>query len=192
VTGETPADYEIEMPDGLDLPAVPFAVAQLSVGLPFATEVTVRMIPSVNPHEDIGEIKARGFGGKHMVTSWFGQTPIDVALFGGAQNFQVGEWLDARAVTYGVVTSRTLGPLTIFGHLRRISAELEVGYTVENPDGHPGLPEDGTRVGFYATVEPHFGMGGGPTLRFLGLELTGDYTHGPYPSASAKIGLAIR
>lgn len=192
MAGEDLADYEIAMPDGLDIPGIPFAVAQLSVGLPFATEVTVRMIPSVTPNKDIGAIEAMGFGGKHTITAWFGRTPIDVALFGGMQKFRLGEWLNARGLTCGMVASRSLGPLTVFGHLRRSSADIEVGYSIENPEDNPALPKDGTRMDFERTIAPNFAAGGGITLRVFGLDITGDYTHGPYPSASAKVGFSIR
>jgi len=192
LAGENPDDYNIEFPEGLDLPAVPFAIAQVSIGLPFSTEFTLRMVPAVTPDEDIGEIKATGFGIKHTITHWLPTFPVDVAVFAGTQDFQVGDWLDANAVTYGVIASRSLGPLTAFGHLRRASADVSVGYTVDNPDNQPGLPAHGTRLGFDANVPAAVRAGGGVSIRFIGLDITGEYTHGPQSVVSVKAGLSIR
>jgi len=192
LAGENPDDYTIEFPEGLDLPAVPFAIAQFSIGLPFSTEFTLRMVPAVTPDEEIGEIKATGFGVKHTVTHWLPTFPVDVAVFAGTQDFQVGDWLDANAVTYGVIASRSIGPLTAFGHVRRASADVSVGYTVDNPDDVPGLPADGTRLGFEANVPAAVRAGGGLTIRLIGLDITGEYTQGPQRVVSVKAGLSIR
>jgi hypothetical protein len=49
----------------LDLPAVPFAIGQGTVGLPFGTELTLRLIPSMTPEDEIGAVSALGWGLKH-------------------------------------------------------------------------------------------------------------------------------
>src|SRR5690606_10692196 len=64
--------------------------------------------------------------------------------------------------------------------------------SIENPEDNPALPKDGTRMDFERTIAPNFAAGGGITLRVFGLDITGDYTHGPYPSASANVGFSIR
>lgn len=130
------------------------------------------MVPAVTPHEDIGEIKATGFGLKHTVPRWVPGFPVDVALFGGVQKFQVGDWLDADARTYGVIASKRLGALTAFGHVGNASAVVSVGYTFSNPDDNPGLPADGTRLGFDTEVPGGLRAGGGLTFRPIGLDVT--------------------
>jgi hypothetical protein len=190
--GENPANYDIEFPEGLELPVVPFAIAEAAIGLPYQTEVVLRLVPAVTPDEEIGQIRARGFGAKHTVSQWLPRAPLDVAVFFGVQHFEVGEYLDATARTVGVIGSRSLGPLTAFGHLRRSSASVDVGYTVDNPDDNPGLPADGSRLGFTTEVPGGLRVGGGVTLRLLGLGITGEYTTGEQRIASVKAGLSIR
>jgi hypothetical protein len=190
--GENPDDYNIEFPEGLDVPAVPFAVAQASIGLPVDTELTLRLVPSLSPHEDIGDIAAQGFGVKHTITRWLPSSPIDVALFAGMQNFEVGDYLEASARTFGAIASRALGPLTLFGHVRNASADVAVSYLVENPDNNPGLPADGTRLAFETKVSGGVRAGGGVTLRLIGIGITGEYSSGAHNTVSVKAGVSIR
>ena len=189
--GENPNDYNVQFPDGMDLPAVPFAVAEASIGLPFETELTLRLVPSVSTVADVGAISARGVGLKHTVTRWLPDAPIDVALFAGMQSLQVGEYLDASAHTFGVIASRSFGPLTAFGHVRSAGANVDVSYAVENSGNNPGLPPDGTRYEFATDVPSGLRAGGGMTLRFVGMGLTGEYTTGSYNTVSLKAGLSI-
>jgi len=190
--GENPDDYNIEFPEGLDLPAIPFALIQGSVGLPYGTEIVLRLIPRVTPDEEIGQIHALGYGIKHTVSRWLGASPVDVAVFLGRQDFSVGDYLDATSTVAGVIASRSLGPLTAFGNVRRSSADVRVRYTVENPDNNPGLPEDGTEVGFDTQVPAGMHAGLGLTLRLVGLGITGEYSAGPQQTVSIKVGLSIR
>jgi hypothetical protein len=191
-SGRNPEDYNLEFPEGLDIPIVPFALLQASVGLPYSTEVTFRVVPTVTPDEEIGAIQATGYGVKHTVSRWFPMVPVDVALFLGRQSFSVGDYLEATATTAGVIASRSLGPLTAFGQVRHSSADVSVGYTVDNPDNDPGLPADGTRIGFDTPVPGGMHAGAGLTLRFIGLGITGEYSAGPQRTASIKAGLSIR
>ena len=92
--GEDPTSdrWAIPFPDGVDIPAIPFAVIQGSLGLGFNTDVTVRFIPEIDAHEDVGAVHTFGFGAKHEVTGWFpGPTPVDVSIGGGYQTSRVGE-----------------------------------------------------------------------------------------------------
>jgi hypothetical protein len=190
--GEHPGDYNIYFPEGLSLPAVPFAVLQTSVGLPFDTEFTFRLVPPVTPTEDFGTIRAYGFGLKHTVTRWLPRAPVDVAVFAGTQQFGVGDELKVRASTYGMIVSRALGPLTAFAHVRGADANVSIGYTIENYNDNPALPPEGTRIEFDTKVPSGMRAGGGLTLRIVGLALTGEYTAGPQNTVSVKTGISIR
>jgi hypothetical protein len=192
LAGENPDDYNIQFPEGLDLPAVPFAILQGTVGLPFGTEVTLRMIPSITPDEEIGAVSALGFGLKHSVTQWLPAAPVDVSVYVGRQQFEVGDFLESTATIVGAIGSRTLGPLTAFANVRRAGADVSVRYTVENPDDNPALPADGSMIGFDTNVANGLHAGAGITLRFFGLGITGEYSFGPRSTATVKAGLSIR
>lgn len=193
--GEDPGSdrWALEFPDGADIPAVPFVVLQGSVGLGFNTDVTIRLIPSVEPHEDVGSVQAFGIGAKHEVTGWFpGPTPVDVSVNGGYQNFQVGDYIDARTTTFSLLVGKGLGPLNVYALARTVSPSVDVAYTVENPEGNPGLPPDGTRIDFSPDLDSEARVGLGANLKFLVLNVSGEYTLGEYDVASLKVGFSFR
>ena len=55
--------------DGTGIDYIPLPMAQLTIGLPFGTDVSVRFIPSVG-YQDYGEIGLWGVGGKHSISQW--------------------------------------------------------------------------------------------------------------------------
>ena len=58
-----------EVPDGAGIDFFPLPMVQLTVGLPFGTDVSARFIPTVG-YKDYGEIGLWGVGGKHSVSQW--------------------------------------------------------------------------------------------------------------------------
>jgi hypothetical protein len=57
------------VPNGAGVDFFPLPMAQLSVGLPFGTDVSVRFVPTVG-YRDYGEIGLWGVGGKHSISQW--------------------------------------------------------------------------------------------------------------------------
>ena len=76
----------VTAPDGSGVNFFPLPMAQLSVGLPFGTDVSVRFIPQVG-YRDYGEIGLWGVGGKHSVSQWlpvFEELEfLDISIQGG-------------------------------------------------------------------------------------------------------------
>jgi len=148
LAGENPDDYTLAFPDGLDLPAVPFAVVEGALGMGMGTEITARFLPSYEIASEVGAVSARGFGVRHSLTSWIpGPTPLlDLAVYAGWQRFQVGDYLDANAVAYGLGRAgspRLVAPLAAFVRnereqdLSRAFAVIALGLLGEKD---PGLP----------------------------------------------------
>lgn len=190
--GGRPRDFALEFPDGLDIPAVPFAVIQGSLGLILGTEVSVRFIPQIETTEEVGSISATGFGIKHSLSQYIPLFPLDVAAFGALQNLEVGDYLDASATAYGLIASKNLGPLTLYGAGSREAAEVDVGYTVQNPENNPGLPAHGTRIGFTDKLDPQTRLTFGATLNLLVLKISGDYSLADRNAVSLKVLLSFR
>jgi hypothetical protein len=75
-----------EVPDGAGVDFFPLPMAQLTVGLPFGTDVSARFIPSVG-YRDYGEIGLWGVGGKHSISQWLPVVKemnfLDISLQGG-------------------------------------------------------------------------------------------------------------
>jgi hypothetical protein len=57
------------VPNGTGVDFFPLPMAQLTVGLPFGTDVSARFMPSVG-YKDYGEIGLWGVGGKHSISQW--------------------------------------------------------------------------------------------------------------------------
>ena len=57
------------MPDGTGVDFFPLPMGQLTIGLPFGTDVSARFVPMVG-YKDYGEIGLWGVGGKHSISQW--------------------------------------------------------------------------------------------------------------------------
>ncbi|MDF1574429.1 MAG: hypothetical protein P1P86_04465 [Bacteroidales bacterium] len=57
------------VPDGAGVDFIPLPMAQLTVGLPFGTDVSARFVPNIG-YKDYGEIGLWGVGGKHSISQW--------------------------------------------------------------------------------------------------------------------------
>jgi len=74
------------VPDGSGVDFFPLPMAQLTVGLPFGTDVSARFVPMVG-YKDYGKIGLWGVGGKHSITQWIPGLKsiefLDVSVQGG-------------------------------------------------------------------------------------------------------------
>jgi hypothetical protein len=84
--GETIELARYKVPNGTGINMVPIPMAQLGVGLPFGTDVTVRYLPSINIGEN-GNVGLWGVGGKHSISQhipFVKRIPVlDVSVQGG-------------------------------------------------------------------------------------------------------------
>lgn len=76
----------LTVPDGAGYDFFPLPMAQLTVGLPFGTDVSARFIPMIG-YKDYGEIGLWGVGGKHSISQWLPFLKemkfLDVSVQGG-------------------------------------------------------------------------------------------------------------
>jgi hypothetical protein len=74
------------VPDGKGVDIIPMPMLQLTVGLPFGTDVSARFVPRVG-YKDYGKIGLWGVGGKHSLTQWIPRLKeikfLDIAVQGG-------------------------------------------------------------------------------------------------------------
>jgi hypothetical protein len=185
--GMDPSELDVAFPSGVDLPAVPFATLQGSVGLGLGTDVLFHGIPTITPHDDVGEVEAFGWGVKHRVTRWF-PFPLEVAGYYGRQHLEVSEWGEAETEQYGLVASKRFGVVTLYGTGARESADLTVTYEPQGPLGTES--GEGIEVGYERDGEYRFG--GGLTFDLWAFRISADGHGGPEPTASAIFGLSVR
>lgn len=186
--GLDPDDFALRLPDGFDVATVPFLTLQASLGLPRGTEVTFRVLPSVEIDDDVGSIQGVGGGLKHDLDQWLPVLlPVDLAIEGGIQRLDVGGYLEARARHVSLVTSRTLSILTLYGAAGFEDSEADVSFVVDNPR----LDEDARRIEFTQEGENdvRFTVGLGVDLAFL--QVNGEFSSGEYRTVSAGLGLTF-
>ena len=74
------------VPDGTGVDFFPLPMGQLTIGLPFGTDVSARFVPLVG-YKDYGEIGLWGVGGKHAISQWIPFLKnlefLDISLQGG-------------------------------------------------------------------------------------------------------------
>jgi hypothetical protein len=78
-----------DLPDGTGVDFFPLPMAQLTVGLPFGTDVSARFVPMIG-FRDYGEIGLWGVGGKHSISQWLPVVRhikfLDISVQGGYTN----------------------------------------------------------------------------------------------------------
>lgn len=177
-----------------DLPALPLAAPQLTVGTFFGTAISIRYLPDVEIDKDLGKFKYFGFGIQHNPSRWIPvPMPIDISLGFFTQNMEVGTIFKSTATSFGLYASRTFGPgflsVTPYAGFMFESSEITVKYDFELEN----TPTPGS-----TTVLPiEFKVEGENKSRFLvgasfklGIfNINADYNIGKYNSASA--GLAF-
>lgn len=147
-------------PDGIGKDYVPLLIAQLSVGLPFGTEITGRYAPPLNYLGTSGETSVWGIGGKHSISQWIPIIKklkfIDIAVQGGYTNVTASSHLDLEPIsaldpddtrhwidqylnmnmkgwTVNLIASQTLPILTLYEGIGYASAMSEINLTGSYP-----------------------------------------------------------
>lgn len=187
--GADPSEFNLPFPEGFDIPAIPFAVIQGSVGVPLGTDLTVRFIPAVEVTEEVGEIEAFGFGIRHSVSQWFpGGLPVDLAVSFGWQDLSVGEYLDASGTNYGAVVSKDWGVLALYGAGTVSNAEVDITYTFQ---GDGTFPSQTVRLNRELDTDTR--LAAGFNLDLLILDISAEYAlAGEMDVVSAQVGFSFR
>lgn len=186
--GEDPEAFALEFPEGFDIPAVPVAVLQANLGVLPGVEVVGRFLPNIEIDDEIGSIDSFGGGLSLTVTEWLDPgVPVDVAVQGGLQTFDVGDYLSADSRFVSVMVSRTLSGLTLYGAGTLEASDAQVEFDVRNPR----LPEAGTTVRFEDEGQNTARFTAGFKLDLLFLQLGADYSVSDYNVVTASLGVGI-
>ena len=150
--GYNPAQYDVRLPSGYNVPIVPYAAIQGAVGVPLGTEVVLRFIPSFSPSQDVGSVSMIGGALKHSLDQWVSdEPPLNVSLAFGLQHFKVGEYLSANSTQFSLIVSKKLNMLTLYTAGTLESANLDVSYDFQ-PDIDVEVPGELTDVEFTQTT----------------------------------------
>lgn len=174
--GENPSDYNIQFPQGFDIPIAPYAAIQGALGIPLGTELVLRFIPSFTPSDDVGAISMIGGAIKHSLSQWLsGDPPLDVAVAFGFQSFKVGDYLDANSTQFSLIASKKLSVVTLYGAGTLENADLDIAYEFE-PDIAADVPVELQRIEFTQETPNDVTFKLGATLALGPVGLNAEYT----------------
>lgn len=185
--GRDPANFEIRFPDGVDLPAVPLAMAEASVGLPTGTGLTVRFLPEIDINEDVGQLSSYGFGLRQSISAFLGDPPVEAAVALGYQSLTLGDVADASAKSASLLVSRDLGLITVYGAGGIEDSSVEVDFTLESPTDLPGRPAAGSEISFENDGANSGRFTGGVRLDLFVARLSVSYTEADFDVLQARL-----
>ena len=126
-----------------ELPALPTAAAQLTVGTVFGTNVSVRYLPDVEI-QDLGKFSYFGAGFVHNFGVWFpNPLPVDLAVGFFTQKLKVGDIFESTASQYGIYAAKTFGfgiSITPYVGLTSETSKTTVSYDYESNQTLNGVP----------------------------------------------------
>ena len=218
------------LPKGIGFRYVPSPMVQASVGVFDGTDVTLRFFPEVKLGDDVGRIKMFGIGAKHSLNSYLpggDLLPIDLAVMVGITKFQAEADLDvqpesgvpgallgnayefqqvdleANSFTLGLLVSKKLAMLTLFGGVGIERSSLDIKLegmfpitlieTQPGPTfGDPVIRNSENPVSISYTGSNSARAQVGFQLDFLLIRFYGTYTLAEYPVLSGGLGLSFR
>ena len=125
---------------------VTFAPGQVSrtitVGTVAGTEAMVRWF-SVEVDEDFGSVSQLGLGLRHDVDQYFGDLPLQLALGGYWQEFEIGDAVQANTTTVMLHGSWATGVLTLFGGAGYETASVDFSWVPEGATSGLDVSLDG-------------------------------------------------
>lgn len=180
---------------GTELPALPLAAPQLTIGTLFGTQFTFRYLPDMKFDDEIGSFKYFGFGIQHNPLVWFGEDslPFEVALGYFTQSLKLGSLMEAKATAFGVNTSLRLGwgflNITPYAGFMLESSSLSFGYdyVYNGPLGTPITD----RITFDADGENSSRLTFGVSVKVLFINVNADINLGKYKAISGGIMIII-
>lgn len=121
----------LTIPGGLDLPAAPLVLPQVSIGLPFGLEVTGRFLPTTKLG-DAGKVNFIGFGLRHDIDQYIPLIPVDIAVHFFTQKFNYEDAdgkkiISASGTAFGLEASKSLLFLTVYGGFQIENSSWDIG-----------------------------------------------------------------
>lgn len=174
-----------------DLPALPLAAPQLTLGTYYGTSFAFRFLPETEITPEVGKLAYWGFGLQHNPAVWFAEKlPVDIAAALYTQTLKVGNIMEAASLTYGVNVGKTWGPewlhLTPYLGLAAESSSMKFKYDYPTGSTAPGIPQT-IRIDFKVEGENNFRATTGLSIRLAILNFNFDYNFAKYPSATAGV-----
>ncbi len=182
----------LETIPGTGVDMVPLILPQVSVGLPFKTEVLVRFIPEIDAG-DFGKVKFLGLGVKHSISQWIPVPLLGLDITGqyATQKLTAGP-IESNNTAFNLQFSRRFGfmllSLTPYAGIGMESSDIKVDYTVDDP----GNPYHGQHVAFDLEGNNTSRITAGARLQLTLITVNADINIGEYTAYSVGVGLTLR
>jgi hypothetical protein len=196
IQGQTLGAKEIVLPvTGYleELPALPLAVPQVTLGTVFGTQVSLRYLPEFEVNKDLGKFKYSGFGIQHNPSMWLPfPLPVNVSVGYFTQSLEVGKIFKTSASMFGVFASKRFGPGALniepYAGFSLESSKIDVQYDVvyDTPTG----PSPAT-IKYSLDGENSSRFTIGATLKLLLVGISVDYSLAKYNTISASLNIKI-
>lgn len=178
-----------------DIPLLPLAAPQLSLGTIYGTKVILRYLPELD-FGKIPKVSYFGFGIQHNPFMWIPvpEPPLDVSLGFFTQTLKIGSIFESKATMVGVQASKTFGPgvvnITPYFGLSVESSSMSVTYNF--PDQRPGAVAGSTiPVSFSLDGENTTRLTIGLSLKLAIFKLNADYNIAKFNTISGGLGIII-
>ncbi len=182
-----PDNYNLVFPEGLDIPAVPFATIEGTVGVGMGTQVNLRVVPGVELSDEIGSVSAFGIGVQHSLTNWLlVPPPVDVSVSAGMQSLSAGDFLEVSGRSLGLAVSRTLGAITLFAKGAVLTSSMDLDYEVSSPH-----LETEPRVRLSSDLGSKGRIAAGAHLQLAFFSVSGQFATSEYNTASIRVGVGM-
>ncbi len=189
--------HDIPTPRGIGISGLPIIIPQVSLGLLFQTEVTLRYLPSIDAGK-VGNIDFLGIGVKHNIDQYIPIPlfPLDISAQFFWQKLNIGDLLESNHIAYNLQVSKKIGigiSITPFLGIGLESSTLDVEYKVDAPNvTDPAHIFHGQTLAFDLEGKNTTRITGGFTLALGLMTINADYSIGEYNTASVGLGLTLR
>ncbi len=192
-TSNYPGITDLQMPNGLNIPAIPFAMPQFNLGLPGGNELLIRGFPKAEINPEIGEIGFWGIGLKHNIDQYIPLFPIDIAVQGVYQNLYVGDILKSTNINANLQVSKRLLMLTGYCGIGidKTNVTINYGYSYDDVDEYGVVFQNDKTVDFEVEGENEVRMTAGLRYSILLLKFYADYTISKYSVLNAGFGISF-
>lgn len=177
-----------------ELPVLPTAAAQLTVGTVFGTNVAFRYFPSIDV-QDLGKFSFFGVGAIHNPGVWFpNPLPLDIGVGFFTQTLKVGDIFESTASQFGVYAGKTIGliiSITPYAGFTFETSKTTVKYNYQSNQTINGVPVPPTKINFELEGENSSAFVVGFTLKLAAVNINADYKLAKTKTASAGISVGL-
>ncbi len=181
---------------GFDLPTIPLAAFQLSLGTVFGTKATFRFLPPMEFDEEIGKLSYYGGALQHnpkMFLPVLDILPFDLDVSGSYQVFKLGDIINTTAWTAGMNISRQFGwdflNFTPYAGFMLESSKMKFSYDYELDTG--GDAPETSSVEFEEEGPNTYRVPVGLGVRLGLINLSAEYFFAEQSGFSANLALAF-